>query len=41
VQLLEPVIHVAEGAEELEAGFGKVERGVEGVLVFLAFIDAG
>ena len=41
VQLLEPVVHVAEGAEELEAGFGEVEGGIEGILILLALVDAG
>jgi hypothetical protein len=41
VEFMEPVVHVAEGAEELEACFGEVEAGVEGVLVLLAFVDAG
>ena len=41
VQLLEPVVHVAEGAKELEAGFGEVEGGIEGVLILLALVDAG
>ena len=41
MQLLEPVIHVAESAEQLQARFGQVKCGIEGVLVFLAFIDAG
>ena len=41
VQFVEPVFHVAEGAEEVEAGLGQVERGVERILVFLALVYAG
>ena len=41
VELVEPVFHVAEGAQEAEAGLGEVEGGVEGVLKFLALVDAG
>src|SRR5580698_5095457 len=41
MQLIEPVLHVAEGAEEAEAGFGEAEGGVEGVFVLLALVDAG
>ena len=40
MQFVEPVVHVAEGAEKAEAGLGEFERSIEGVLVFLALVDA-
>jgi hypothetical protein len=41
VELVEPVLHVAEGSEEAEAGLGEVERCVESIFILLAFVDAG
>ena len=41
VQFVEPVLHVAKGAEEIEARPGEIEAGVDRVDVVLALVDAG
>ena len=40
MQLVEPVLHVAEGAQQVEARLAQVEPGVERVHILLALIDA-
>ena len=40
VQLVEPVLHVAKSAQQVESRFAQIERGVKRVEVFLALIDA-
>ena len=40
MQLVEPVLHVAEGAEQVEARLAQVEPGVKRVQVLLALVDA-
>jgi len=40
-EFVEPILHVARCAEEAQAGLGQVERGVQSVLILLAFVDAG
>src|SRR5271157_1973405 len=39
-QFAQPVFHVAEGAQQTEAGLGEVERGVDCFLVLLTLLDA-
>ncbi len=41
MKLVEPVLHVAESAQQVQARFAQVEPGVERVKVFLALVDAG
>ena len=41
MQFVEPVLHVAKGAEEIEARPGEIEAGVDRVDVVLALVDAG
>ncbi len=39
MEFVQPVVHVAEGAEKAEARLGKFQRGIQGVLIFLALVD--
>ncbi len=41
MQFVQPVFHVAEGAQQAEPRLGKVESGVQRVRELLALIDAG
>ena len=40
VEFVEPVLHVAEGAQQIQPRFAQIEPGVERVQVFLALLDA-
>ena len=41
VQFVQPVFHVAEGAEQTETGLGQIESGVQRLYIFLALVNAG
>ena len=40
MQLVEPVLHVAEGAQQIQPRFAQVEPGVERIDILLALVDA-
>ena len=40
MQLVQPVLHVAQGAQQVQPRLAQVEPGVERVLVLLALVDA-
>ena len=40
VQLVEPVLHVPEGAQQVKPRLAQVEPGVERVNILLALVDA-